>query len=73
MSGIKRNDQIYSSDWLTDSDFVQWLVSLSESTKAKYKLCKNTFSLSNMGCQGHIVKYCKVLKLLMQFQLLLSS
>ena len=38
-------------DWLTDPDSVQWLVSVPENTKAKCKLCKKTFSLSNIGCQ----------------------
>ena len=53
MSSTKKNDQTYfSSDWLTDPDFVQWLVLVPESTKAKGKLYKKTFSLSNMGCQA---------------------
>ena len=38
-------------DWLTDPGSVQWLVSVPENTKAKCKLCKETFSLSNIGCQ----------------------
>ena len=42
----------FSSDWLTDPDFVQWFVSVPESTNTKCKLCKKTFSLSNMDRQA---------------------
>ena len=53
MSSTKKNDQTYfSSDWLTDPDFVQWLVFVPENTKGKCKLCKKTFSLSDMGRQA---------------------
>ena len=53
MSSTKKNNQTYfSSDWLTDPNFVQWLVSVPENSKSKCRLCKKTFSLSNMGRQA---------------------
>ena len=61
-------------DWLIDPDSVQWLVSVPENTKAKCKLWKKTFNLSNIGCQpltSHASRQ-KRIKLLMQLQFLLK-
>ena len=50
---MSKKDQTYfSSDWLADPEFNQWLVSVSNNTQARCKLCRTTFNLSNMGRQA---------------------
>ena len=47
----KKNERsgILSKDWLEDPDFKNWLVSCTNNTQARCKLCQKTFNLSNMG------------------------
>ena len=46
-------DQTYlSKNWLEDPDFKNRLVSCTNNTQARCKLCQKTFSLSNMGRQA---------------------
>ena len=43
-------DQAYfSKDWLEDPDFKNWLVSCTNNTQARCKLCQKTFNLSILG------------------------
>ena len=40
----------FQADWLLNDEFKVWLASMPEdNTKARCKLCKKSFSLSNMG------------------------
>ena len=48
----KKDQSYFSSDWLADPGFNQWLVSVSNNTQARCKLCKKSFNLSNMGRQA---------------------
>ena len=40
----------FNTDWLSREEYKDWLLpEESDNTKARYKICKKTFSLSNMG------------------------
>ena len=38
--------------WLSDERFKDWLVPAQTKREARYKRCKNSFALSNMGVQA---------------------
>ena len=43
----------FNSDWMLKDQYKTWLTSVPEdNTKAKYKLCAKSFSLSNIGEQA---------------------
>ena len=52
MSKIKKT--IFNPLWLEEDEFRSWLCSARQNDKAKCKLCKKEFELSNMGRQALI-------------------
>ena len=50
----KNKKTIFNPLWLEDDEFKSWLCSSKESDKARCKLCKKDFELSNMGRQALI-------------------
>ena len=48
----KQDQRYFSSDWLEDPEFKDWIVKVSDITQARCKTCMKTFSLSNMGRQA---------------------
>ena len=48
---MKDNTQ-FSKQWLDDDEFKQWLVAVSDRTKAKCKSFNKVFNLSIMGKQA---------------------
>ena len=50
----KKKKTIFNPLWLEDDEFKSWLCSSKESDKARCKLCKKDFELSNMGRQALI-------------------
>ena len=39
----------FSKDWLKDPDFEDWIVSASNNTETRFRICCKNFKLSNMG------------------------
>ena len=50
----KNKKTIFNPLWLEDDEFKSWLCRSKESDKARCKLCKKDFEISNVGRQALI-------------------
>ena len=49
---MSKKQTYFSDTWLTDLQFSVWVTKSTDSKKAYRKLCKKSFSLSNMGVKA---------------------